>query len=88
MKKQVIEAVKVNSQARRLFATNSARLGLGPGTMEVGDEVWIVESGAMPLIPRPAGSEGEYLLVGEAYVHGIMHGEAVSEDIIREICLI
>ncbi|CZR57862.1 uncharacterized protein PAC_07751 [Phialocephala subalpina] len=88
LKKQVIEAIKVNSQVRRLFATDSARLGLGPRTMEEGDEVWIVESGAMPLILRPAGSEGEYLLVGEAYVHGIMHGEAVSEDMIREICLI
>jgi hypothetical protein len=56
--------------------------------MEVRDEVWIVESGAMPLIMGPVGADGEYVLVAERYVHGIMHGEAISEDKIEEICLI
>lgn len=88
LKEQVDQGIRSNSQQRRLFATKTARLGLGPESMEIGDEVWIVESGAMPLIMRPVGGDGEYILVGEAYVHGIMHGEAVSGAKVEEICLI
>ncbi|KIL87532.1 hypothetical protein FAVG1_09239 [Fusarium avenaceum] len=44
----------------------------------VGDEIWIVSGCPTPLVLRKDGQQ--YSLVGEAYVHGVMHGEAVNED--------
>jgi hypothetical protein len=53
---------------------------MGPTVLEVGDEVWILAGADVPLILRPSASSGEeYRLVGEAYVHGIMQGEAVAD---------
>jgi len=36
-----------------------------------------MRGGSVPLILRPLGEE--YQLLGEAYVNGIMHGEAVEQ---------
>ncbi|SPJ79085.1 related to heterokaryon incompatibility protein (het-6OR allele) [Fusarium torulosum] len=44
----------------------------------VGDEIWVVSGCPTPLVLRKDGQR--YSLVGEAYVHGVMHGEAVNED--------
>jgi hypothetical protein len=44
----------------------------------VGDEIWVVSGCPTPLVLRKDGQR--YNLVGEAYVHGVMHGEAVNED--------
>ncbi len=63
--------------ARHLFITANKRLGCGPKSARPGDEVWILAGGRVPYILRPAGDQ-EYELVGEAYVHGIMHGEVVK----------
>lgn len=62
----------------QLLVTDQGQLGLCPRTAAVGDEVWVVAGGDTPLLLRPAGNS-EFHFVGEAYVHGIMHGEAVSE---------
>lgn len=43
----------------------------------VGDEIWVVSGCPTPLVLRKDGQR--YSLVGEAYVHGVMHGEAVNE---------
>ncbi len=44
--------------------------------MEPGDQVWVVKGGNIPLILRPKNKR--FMLIGEAYVHGIMRGEAVQ----------
>lgn len=44
----------------------------------VSDEIWILSGCPTPLVLRKDGQR--YSLVGEAYVHGVMHGEAVNED--------
>lgn len=65
--------------------------GTGPWSVGPGDEVWVILGSNMPFILRPkrateaAGLEegedrsgagrDEYRLVGDCYVHGIMHGE-------------
>jgi hypothetical protein len=77
-------------KCRDLFITNQGHLGVGLTSLEVGDEVWVLVGVRVPLILRPVG-EGQYRLVGEAYVHGIMHGEAIdktAEESIRELTLI
>jgi len=65
------------SNGRRLFITSQKWLGLGPEFLEPRDELWLLKHAAVPFILRPYG-EFQYQLVGEAYVHGIMHGELVA----------
>ena len=67
----------VASGRRRLLRMSSGFLGLGPTNMVVGDEVWILAGAKMPFVLRSL-ENGRYKLLGQAYVHGIMHGEAVE----------
>jgi hypothetical protein len=80
--------VTVSTAHRRFFITKHGSIGLGPRSMEEGDEVWVVCGGKMPLVLRrtkletPSGSNADpqphYTLVGDCYVDGIMDGEAAS----------
>jgi hypothetical protein len=73
---------------RKFFITSNGSVGLGPPEMQVGDEVWIVHGGRMPLIFRqneesfrPSNSETDqkcHTFVGDSYIYGIMDGEAAS----------
>lgn len=63
---------------RRLFATENGHLGLGPCPLQAGDQVWILNGSDVPFILKQQATEGEYEMVGTAYVHGIMLGEAVE----------
>jgi hypothetical protein len=66
---------------RRLFSTIEGMLGLGPRSMfdegPVAYRVFILKGTKVPYILKRM-ENGTYRLVGEAYVHGIMHGEAVN----------
>ncbi|KAF5601394.1 heterokaryon incompatibility protein [Fusarium pseudoanthophilum] len=59
---------------RRVFMTSTGFVGVGPLDMQPGDEVCVLLGGKVPYLMRPQGNKS-YTLVGEAYVHGIMHGE-------------
>ncbi|KAF5611424.1 heterokaryon incompatibility protein [Fusarium subglutinans] len=69
---------------RGLFATENGRLGLGLHSTREGDEVWILDGCQVPCLLRHTG-DGRYKLVGEAYVHGIMHGEALEEPGVKKL---
>lgn len=75
---------------QRLFLLESEEanlLGLGPDTLQTGDLVWASSGSEWPFVFRPREEDGEtqnddgimgsstYDFVGEAYIHGIMHGE-------------
>jgi hypothetical protein len=72
-----------SGRMRRLFRTeNKMLLGTGARSLRVGDEVWILGGGRVPYILRPVVAQSEksvperqHRLVGEAYVHGLMHGD-------------
>ncbi len=66
--------------SRRMFRTESGWLGLGPESLEVGDSVWILADAPTPYALRKPidGPADAYELVGEAYVHGAMHGEPLG----------
>ncbi|KAJ9143306.1 Heterokaryon incompatibility protein [Pleurostoma richardsiae] len=66
---------------RRFLVTEKGRLGIGHHRVEKGDEVWIIKGCSYPLILRRGDDDGCYGLVGEAYVHGVMAGEAVGPKI-------
>ncbi|KAK0941427.1 hypothetical protein LTR29_006961 [Friedmanniomyces endolithicus] len=63
---------------RILFVTASGSIGLAPPATKVGDQAWLVSGAKVPFILRPAEDGSHHKLVGEAYVHGYMHGEAVE----------
>ncbi|RYP63766.1 hypothetical protein DL771_009127 [Monosporascus sp. 5C6A] len=62
----------------RIFRTEEQHLGNGPRAVEKGDQVWILSGAKVPVILRPA-NEGRWKVVGEAYIHGIMQGEATHQ---------
>ena len=63
---------------RRFARTSQGYYCLVPPSTRVGDFVTIVEGGEVPLVIREYGED--WKLVGESYVHGIMHGEACRKD--------
>ncbi|SPO07340.1 uncharacterized protein DNG_10034 [Cephalotrichum gorgonifer] len=74
-----------SSQHLRLFRTSEGYLGLGTECLHVGDSVWIVPGSRVPLILRTSGDdeprESRYRLVGGAYLHNFMEGEALSPSV-------
>ena len=74
---------------RRLFITDKQYIGLGPMSMQAGDEVWLLKGSRVPfLLRRLSPEENEldvhrtnvrlrYRYVGDLYVHGAMKGEAL-----------
>lgn len=62
---------------RKLIQTAEKHVGLSLVTAQLGDEVWLLQRAKVPFILRPP-PVWRYYLVGEAYIHGIMFGEAVD----------
>ena len=70
-------------RTRCLFRTRKGYLGLGPREAKEGDRVGLVAGARTPFVLRrrdadTKGGAERYGLVGEAYVHGIMRGEAAE----------
>jgi hypothetical protein len=68
-----------HNMGTRLFATDNPRaiLGTGPEGLCVGDVVCVLFGGDVPFILRPS-PQGNYQLIGECYVSGVMRGEALD----------
>ncbi|KAH6669233.1 heterokaryon incompatibility protein-domain-containing protein [Halenospora varia] len=64
------------STNRRLFVTDNGYIGLGPVKMRKGDQICILYGCSVPIVLRKAS--GGVTLVGEAYLHGLMDGEALA----------
>ncbi|KAF5263357.1 hypothetical protein FOXYS1_5894 [Fusarium oxysporum] len=67
---------RVSQSARPLVITDTGLLGLGHGASKQGDEVWVLAGACVPFLLRKV-TNGTHQVVGEAYIHGIMNGEAV-----------
>jgi hypothetical protein len=61
---------------RCLFLSDSGILGLAPGFAVEGVTLCIHLGCRMPLVLRPR--DNYYTVVGETYVHGFMHVEAIK----------
>jgi Heterokaryon incompatibility protein (HET) len=77
-----------NGNMRRVFRTRNGLLGTGARSLSKGDEVWVLAGANVPLVLRRL-KHGVYRLVGEAYVHGIMHARehTISRDTLEDITL-
>ena len=66
----------------RACITAKGYVGIVPGQSEEGDSVVILHGGAVPFIMRRHHDPpGQYVLLGECYVHGIMHQtQATTQD--------
>ena len=69
--------MKLNT-GRAFFATSAGYMGSAFHTIQEGDTVAVFAGARHPMIIRPV--EEYYHLVGPAYIHGIMYGEAWPED--------
>jgi hypothetical protein len=70
-------AVSLANASRRGMITDTGCFGLIPMDADVGDVVAVLTGGRVPIILRPEG--GYYTVVGDAYVHGIMDGQAMHD---------
>ncbi|PSN58660.1 hypothetical protein BS50DRAFT_510017 [Corynespora cassiicola Philippines] len=66
------------SPRRPPFVTEKGHLGLSSQYIKPGDLVAVVGGAQVPFILRKRNSE-KYEIIGEAYVDGIMNGEAVKD---------
>jgi hypothetical protein len=73
-----IGELEAKSRGRKPFVSANGHLGLGPDHIEPGDVIAVVLGYQVPLVLRKSANE-KYEIVGEAYVDGIMDGEAVVE---------
>jgi hypothetical protein len=63
---------------RRMARTESRYLGLVPGQARKGDKIALMRGGATPIVIRKFGNDWQVL--GDAYLHGVMMGEAFDES--------
>jgi hypothetical protein len=62
----------------RPLRTEQGYFGIGTQCLRESDSVWIVPGCRVPLILRKIEASERYRLVGGAYVHGFMNGEALK----------
>ncbi|WYZ35803.1 hypothetical protein EsH8_X_000450 [Colletotrichum jinshuiense] len=75
--KKYQESMKESSSSPVLFRTENGMLGQGPRGIRPGDLVYIIAGVAAPAILRNR-TNARFGWTGQAYVHGIMHGEAMD----------
>jgi hypothetical protein len=68
---------------RRFAVTENGYMGLVPAGTQYGDLVCIIYGAQTPFLLRPRPG-GNYLIVGECYIHGMMDGEMASDGLEAE----
>ncbi|OAK98292.1 HET-domain-containing protein, partial [Phaeosphaeriaceae sp. SRC1lsM3a] len=64
---------------RSFCITEHGLMGMGSGYMTTEDLVVVPFGCCTPIILRPEGRRNEYRYIGDIYVDGYMHGEAIEE---------
>ncbi|KAI0147064.1 hypothetical protein GGR57DRAFT_506041 [Xylariaceae sp. FL1272] len=64
---------------RQFFGTTNGYMGRGLDSVQRGDIVGVFIGAKVPFVLRPTADNDGLYLVGECYVHGIMHGEAFRD---------
>ena len=70
--------LQVVARGRRPLLVSGNYLGIGPRETEQGDLVFILLGVDTPYILRRDSQDETLRLIGEAYVHGVMDGEAME----------
>lgn len=69
-------AIERATRGRRLFSTKRGYVGLGPSGTRAKDCVVFLAGGRTAYILRKRKEASSYTFLGEAYLHGLMRGEA------------
>ncbi|KAK6609710.1 heterokaryon incompatibility protein [Botrytis cinerea] len=69
--------IEAANDARTLFRTRKGYLGIGAQSLRPSDEIWVLAGASIPFILR-RGEDESHEQVGEVYLHGVMHGEALG----------
>lgn len=80
------EALRSVKEAK-FFRTRKGFMGTGPLSMREGDSVWLFPGAQVFFILREKLGTDRFELIGDAYVHGLMHGEA-CKDVERRLKVI
>ena len=72
-----VQACEQQIGKRRLCITRRGFIGLAPGWASKGDNICVVLGAAVPFVTRKS-QNGNDMLIGECYVHGLMDGEALD----------
>ena len=87
MAREYRDAVRRRSRDRKLCVSAKGYLGVILETAEVGDVVCMFRGAESLFIIREIGSA--YILVGPAYIHGLMNGEVFAlEDFNMEVIVL
>ena len=71
---------------RSFFSTSNGKVGIGPDRMRQGDRICIFDGCVTPFVIRQKpGSTELYEFLGEAYVDGVMYGEALEMGAARNM---
>ncbi len=79
-------AFRRTSQERRFMLTSKGYMGWAPDNAQgsdilqtkVGDLICIIFGCSTPLVIRPNPDDGSFEVIGEAYVEGMMEGQALD----------
>jgi hypothetical protein len=72
------KAFKQYSLGRKFSTTTSGYMGWVPSEAREGDRIGYFESCRLPFVIRPC--EGRYQLIGDCYLHGLMHDPPAGLD--------
>jgi len=87
-KSSILDSEIIGKSLGRLpFITRKGHLVLGPEYAKRGDFIALLKGAQVPFILRHQ-SDGQYQLIGEAYVDGIMDGEAMENSKWSEVILV
>jgi len=79
------QGLQVNTMARKFVVTDRGFIGFAPTTSEKGDVIALLYGGKTPFVLRTTSKsshmETHYNLIGDSYIDGIMHGEAVEASL-------
>ncbi|KAK4101241.1 hypothetical protein N658DRAFT_471647 [Parathielavia hyrcaniae] len=70
-----------HTDGARPIRSERGYVGLGPGETARGDVIVFLYGATAPFVLRPTGEVDEYHLVGEAYIYGVMDGEAMDQGL-------
>ncbi|PVH72336.1 hypothetical protein DL98DRAFT_660133 [Cadophora sp. DSE1049] len=85
--RRFMESFSLYCNNRRLFRCEGGRLGWGPDQMREGDVICVMHGASVPFVLRSVGRD-RFEIVGDAYVHGIMDGEAMSLDGVDDVDIV
>lgn len=68
---------------RKIFSTSNGLMGLCGNCVLPDDEVWLLVGAKVPFVLRPTNRKSEYLLQGDCFIQGGMHGELVANGFVE-----